>query len=127
MKAAPLAKVRAKRMRRELSPPELKLWLRLRARANGSPIFRRQAPIGPFIADFFCAKSRVVFEIDGDQHGEDAARRHDRQKDGYMRSVGLRVVRIPAWHVLRDADVVADYMRHLALHPEEIVGADEIV
>jgi very-short-patch-repair endonuclease len=50
----------AQRLRRALSVPEARLWSRLRARAPGKPIFRRQHPIGPFVLDFFCSKARLA-------------------------------------------------------------------
>jgi very-short-patch-repair endonuclease len=55
----------ARRLRRNLSPPEVRLWIRLRERKSGTPVFRRQHPIGPYVLDFFCAKARLAVEIDG--------------------------------------------------------------
>ena len=58
----------ARRLRRQLSAPEARLWIRLRERALGRPVFRRQHPIVPYVLDFYCAKPRLAIEIDGLSH-----------------------------------------------------------
>jgi very-short-patch-repair endonuclease len=58
----------ARRLRRNLSAPEARLWNRLRERKPGTPVFRRQHPIGPYVLDFYCAEARVAVEIDGMSH-----------------------------------------------------------
>jgi very-short-patch-repair endonuclease len=55
----------ARQFRRNLSPPEVRLWTRLRERKPGAPVFRRQHPIGRYVLDFYCAKARLAVEIDG--------------------------------------------------------------
>jgi very-short-patch-repair endonuclease len=107
---------RAQELRRTMSPPELKLWFRIRDRHPGQPAFRRQHAIGPFIADFYCAKARLVVEVDGAGHGwNDAAIAHDAGRDAYMRRLGLRVLRIPAREVFENCDDIAVRLRRLAL------------
>ena len=68
MRAPPQTIAHARRLRRALSPPEARLWNRLRERAPGLPTFRRQHPIGPYVLDFYCAKARLAIEIDGMSH-----------------------------------------------------------
>jgi very-short-patch-repair endonuclease len=63
---------RVRQMRRPLTPAEMKLWAHLRNRQLGGLKFRRQHPIGRFIADFYCAQHRLFIEIDGESHGEQA-------------------------------------------------------
>ena len=69
---------RARQLRRQMTPPEQKLRQRLRARQLNGAHFRKQHPMGPFVVDFLCARSKLVIEIDGDTHacraGYDAAR-----------------------------------------------------
>ena len=61
---------RARELRRELTPAEKKLWQRLRnGQLNGAHI-RKQHAIGTYIVDFFCAKSKLVIEVDGDSHAD---------------------------------------------------------
>lgn len=99
---------RAKALRREMSPPELSLWLRLKSPSEDCPRFRRQHPIGPWITDFYCPAAKLVVEIDGWGHnlGDQPAR--DERRDGWMRARGLTVLRIPASEVMADPDGVAD-------------------
>ena len=56
---------RAKDLRRSMSPPEVLLWTRLRVLRGDGPTFRRRHPIGPYIADFYCAAAKLVIEVDG--------------------------------------------------------------
>ena len=55
---------RARRLRRDMSVPEVMLWVRLRLRPGGYK-FRRQHPAGPYILDFFCNDARMAIEVDG--------------------------------------------------------------
>lgn len=114
MRTSAKTRARAKALRKSLSPPELKLWMELKRREPGQPVFRRQDPIGPYIADFYCAQARLVIEIDGADHGGDDAVSHDARKDGYMRMLGLRVERIPADQVFKHCGEVAEGLRALA-------------
>ena len=59
---------RARRLRRESTPAEVYLWRLLRNRQLAGHKFRRQQPIGPFIADFCCLSARLIIEVDGGQH-----------------------------------------------------------
>jgi len=58
----------ARRLRREQTAPEGVLWSHLRNRRLGGLKFRRQQAIGPYVADFFCAKARLVVELNGRMH-----------------------------------------------------------
>ncbi|MGH2524959.1 MAG: endonuclease domain-containing protein [Anaerolineales bacterium] len=60
--------IRARQLRREMTPAERKLWQRLRRGQLDGARFRKQHPVGRFILDFFCARSKLVIEIDGDTH-----------------------------------------------------------
>jgi very-short-patch-repair endonuclease len=61
---------RARQLRHEMTPAEKCLWQHLRERKLDGAYFRRQHAIGPFVVDFFCAKAKLVVEIDGDTHSE---------------------------------------------------------
>ena len=61
---------RARQLRNEQTDAEAKLWARLRARQISDVKFRRQHPIGPYVADFCCVEHRLIIEIDGGQHAE---------------------------------------------------------
>jgi very-short-patch-repair endonuclease len=114
---------KARQLRRRMSTPELKLWFAIRDRHPGKPTFRRQHAIGPYIADFYCAKASLVVEIDGAAHGwNEAAIAHDRARDAYMRRLGLRVLRIPAVEVFADCDGLAERLRRLAFRIAKELG-----
>src|SRR5438067_10866942 len=82
---------RARALRREPTKVERVMWRLLRDRRLGGAKFRRQAPIGPFIADFACAAHRLVVELDGGQH---AGSLRDRRRDAYLSAQGWRVLRV---------------------------------
>lgn len=85
----------AREMRKEPSPAERLMWRVLRNRRLANFRFRRQQPIGPYIADFYCAIACLVIELDGDTHiGNEEA---DKRREEYLREQGLRVIRF--WNV----------------------------
>jgi len=104
---------RARRLRRALSPPEVLIWVRLRSRDQGLS-FRRQHPVGPYVADFYCAAAKLVVEIDGASHSEAAQEAHDARRDAYMLGLGLTVLRVPAAEVMADPDGAAQGMWDVA-------------
>lgn len=61
----------AKQLRRNLTPEEWRLWHAVKAKRLAGAKFRRQVPIGPYVADFVCVAARLIVELDGSQHGEE--------------------------------------------------------
>ena len=108
---------RAKNLRSAMRPPEVLLWSRLRLSRGEGPAFRRQHPIGPYIADFYCASAKLVIEVDGAGHTGDAQIAHDERRDVYMQQLGYRILRIPAGDVMRDVDETAQGIVEAALAP----------
>ncbi len=70
---------------------EGRLWSELRGRGLGGWKWRRQAPIGPFIVDFYCPAAHLVVELDGSQHLDQAD--YDERRTRYLERSGLRVLR----------------------------------
>jgi very-short-patch-repair endonuclease len=97
---------RARQLRKCMSLPEVMLWKVLRGRERGKPIFRRQHPLGPYVLDFFCAAARLCVEVDGGSHGFGDRPQADARRDGYLRSLGIQVVRCAASEVIGDAQSV---------------------
>ncbi len=97
--------VRARALRGSMTLPEILLWQRLRGGQTGSR-FRRQHPIGPYIADFYCSRLRLVIEVDGETHGRGTVPEYDRRRDGFLEENGYRIMRIAAVDVLRNIDGV---------------------
>ncbi len=81
---------RARSLRRDLTPAERKLWGYLRAEQLGTK-FRKQHPIGPYIADFFCWEKGLVIECDGDSHFSNEGMGYDQKRDEYLNGLGLTV------------------------------------
>jgi very-short-patch-repair endonuclease len=81
----------ARRLRREQTPHEARLWALLRGRRFLNYRFRRQVPIGPYIADFLCHGRRLIVELDGSQHADDP---EDAVRDAELQRRGYRVLRI---------------------------------
>ena len=81
---------KARGLRKNLTDAERRLWSSLRNEQLGVR-FRRQVPIGPYIADFACFDPRLVIEVDGGQHDEQ--RGYDTRRDDWLRSQGFLVLR----------------------------------
>jgi very-short-patch-repair endonuclease len=86
-----LQKSRARKLRRNLTDVENKLWSQLRARQFSGVKFRRQHPIGPFIVDFCCIERGLAVELDGSQHAERNAA--DERRTRLIERSGYRVLR----------------------------------
>ena len=91
---------RARRLRRDLSLPEVILWDCLRDRRLQGLRFRRQHPVGPYVLDFFHAEGRLAVEVDGAHHDLPGQMQHDRRRDAWLARRGIRVMRIAASDIL---------------------------
>jgi len=94
-------------MRREPTEGERKRWGILRNRGLGGFKFRRQAPVGGFILDFYCEAASLCVELDGEQHGEAEAVVYDERRARRLGQLRIRVVRYADRDVLRDPVAVA--------------------
>ena len=110
-KVPPHLRHNAHRMRSALTEAELKLWNELRAHRLMGLGFRRQVPIGCYIADFACPEHKLIVEVDGSQHTEDAA--SDQARTVYLEQQGWRVVRFWNHDVYRDIDNVCTHILRL--------------
>ena len=97
---------RAKELRRTMTPAERTLWQHLRANRLGGFHFRRQQIIDGFIVDFYCHATRLVVELDGDVHDEQAE--YDAGRDRALRARGLRVLRFRNTELARNLDGVLE-------------------
>jgi len=99
-----------------MSLPEILLWQRLRGSPQGIA-FRKQHPIDPYVADFYCAASKLVIEVDGKAHDMGDRPKRDDTKTAYLSERGYEVVRIAAQDVLKDPDSVAQSIVTYAASP----------
>ena len=107
----------AKALRRELTKAEQAMWDMLRDLLPYGARFRRETPIGPYIADFAWLSAKVVIEVDGDSHETLAGRMHDEARDAFLKRQGFTVLRFDNLQVLDGADYVFSeierHVRHL--------------
>ncbi len=89
--------------------PEALLWCEIQ-RCKLGVRFIRQKPIGNYIADFYCREKKLVIEIDGSSH--DNKYTHDKVRDEYMESLGIRVIRITDKDVKKDMQNVLIWIKH---------------
>lgn len=89
----------ARKLRAEMSLPEIILWRELRKRPANLK-FRRQHPAGVYVLDFYCAAARLAIEVDGMAHDGLDAERKDAARSDFMRSQHVAVMRVPAKAVL---------------------------
>ena len=94
-----------------MTDAERRLWSRLRAHRLDGYKFRRQYPIGQYIADFACRAEHLVIEVDGGGHGEDRAESDDARRTEYLEKCGYRVLRFWNLDVLTDTDRVVGEIR----------------
>ncbi len=97
--------LRARMLRRDMTDAERALWYLLRSRRFSGFKFRRQVPVGPYVADFLCFDRRIVVECDGSQHAENL---RDARRDAWLAANGFRTLRFWNHDVLRSRDAVAD-------------------
>ena len=100
----PKVVARTRRLRKNQSDVEQKLWWILRNRNFGRYKFRRQFAVGKYSADFCCYEKKLIVEIDGVQHEEAFA--EDQQREQFIRKAGFRIIRFEAVDVLKNEDEV---------------------
>jgi very-short-patch-repair endonuclease len=95
---------KARRLRRNLTDVETKLWQRLRRDQLNGLNFRRQHPIGPYVLDFYCPAIRLGIELDGGQHNFDRQKRADDRRTRWLEANGVNLIRF--WN----NDVVSNFL-----------------
>jgi very-short-patch-repair endonuclease len=90
-----------------MTDAERRLWALLRRKKLAGFRFRRQAPLGPYYADFFCPKARLVVEVDGGSHGQEETQEKDEARSRWLAAHGCYVIRF--WN------------RDVFMHPDEVI------
>jgi very-short-patch-repair endonuclease len=96
----------ARRLRKTMTPQEVKLWVHLRSWRRRGFHFRRQSPRSGYIVDFVCMKRKLIIEVDGGQHNFDAHAARDRSRDPRFMRDGFCVLRFWNNEVDRNLDGV---------------------
>ncbi len=113
--------LRARELRRAMTPAEKKLWQHIRCNQLGVE-FRRQHAVGPYIVDFFCAKAKLVIEIDGDVHAEPEQAKRDAERTAWLNEQkDYRVIRFWNNRIMCDLEgVLAAIIEELRM--EQVVS-----
>ncbi len=107
---SPANRRNARRMRKVMTEAELKLWNELRAHRLMGLSFRRQMPVAGYIVDFACPAHRLIIEVDGSRHGDEARSAQDQARTERLRKLGWTVIRFWNDDVLRDMDNVCSHI-----------------
>lgn len=105
-KTLPSTIYRAKSLRRTQTPAENRFWYYVRNRKMLGLKFRRQHPLGNFIADFYCHELKLVVEIDGSIHELDHIKEYDKERETQIKKLGLSVLRFSNTDVFYNPDFV---------------------
>lgn len=84
----------ARRLRKQQTPHERKLWSLLRRKSFENLKFRRQYPIGQYIVDFCCFEKKLIIELDGGGHNDEMQIEKDKLRDKYLKNQGFKILRV---------------------------------
>ena len=122
--ANPIKTRRARTLRQNSTNAEQTLWQRLRARQLDGLKFVRQEPIGPFVVDFICREQRLIVEVDGGQHADNA---RDRERDAFLPHIGYRILRFWNNEVLGNIGGVLERIHAVSQEPlTRIAGRSDL-
>ena len=94
----------AKVLRKNMTKEERHLWYDF---LKSLPVtFNRQKVVGKYIVDFYCASKKIVIELDGSQHYEEKGIMEDKERDEFLNSLGLKVLRYSNFDINKNFDVV---------------------
>ena len=107
---------KAREIRQTPTETEQAAWRLLRGLRSRGFKFRRQHPVGPYLADFCCTELRLIVELDGSVHGQPSQAKSDARRDAHLKSMGFTVLRLPNGIVLQAPDLfVQEVVRFVLL------------
>jgi very-short-patch-repair endonuclease len=106
---------RARTLRRDMSDEERILWILLRDRRFAGFKFRRQVPLGDYVADFVCFERKLIIELDGSQHAAPEQTAFDTQRTATLEAANFRVIRIWTSDLFKEREGVMETLLN-ALH-----------
>ncbi|MCK1757786.1 endonuclease domain-containing protein [Bradyrhizobium sp. 137] len=119
MVSTSIRRAAAKKLRADTTPHERMLWRVLKDLPMDGSHFRRQAPIGPYVVDFFCPAKRLIIELDGGHHNEDDTAKRDIDRQLWFEREGYRAIRF--WN----SEIASDLMAVLERIYIELYGSRE--
>ena len=99
---------RRRELRNRLSRAEIYLWSRVKNKQILGYKFRRQYSVGNFVVDFYCPKLKLAIEVDGPSHFTKEAKEYDKNREEYIKSFGIRFLRVTNLDVYRNMEGVID-------------------
>ncbi len=106
----------ARLLRRDETFAEKRLWEQLRNRTLEGFKFVRQAPVGPYIADFLCRENKLIIEVDGATHSSDAEIAKDANRSKHLATLGYRVIRFHNDEIVNGLDEVPTLIVEVLAH-----------
>ena len=106
----------ARHLRKSGTRAEKLLWQELRNRKLEGFKFVRQAPVGPYIADFLCRDLKLIIEVDGATHAADDEIASDRARSAHLVKLGYTIIRLQNIEVLQAMDQAVTVIREALLH-----------
>ncbi|MFZ4166625.1 endonuclease domain-containing protein [Brevundimonas sp. NPDC058933] len=110
----PLRTDRARKLRQSSGRAEERVWSALRGGRIDGHKFRRQHPIGPYVVDFACDRSRLIIEIDGAVHQLDEVMARDRKRQQALETLGWTVIRMTNDQIFSAPEALIDAVRRHA-------------
>ncbi|MFO7888699.1 MAG: DUF559 domain-containing protein [bacterium] len=98
----PALKERARKLRKNMTEAERKLWSHIRKKQIKDIQFLRQRPIGNYVVDFYAPEVELVVEVDGGQHYQGEEKEYDQKRDDYLQGLGIRILRFSNKEVLEN-------------------------
>ena len=108
-------KTPSRTLRRDCTPAERKLWFEFLSYLPEK--FTRQKALGPYIADFYCPRLRIVIEIDGDSHITAGGQSRDTQRTAALRALDVRVIRFTNLEIREQFEAVCARIRKALTEP----------
>ena len=110
----------ASRLRKEMTPPEIALWLALR-RNDAGLRFRKQYAAADYVLDFYCAPARLAIEVDGEAHNHGKRPERDAAREAWLTAQNIQVLRYPTREMLVNLDDVIRQITSVALQRRTII------
>ena len=104
----PKFKIRARKLRKNMTKAEKKLWSHIRKKQIKGIQFLRQRPIGNYVVDFYASEADFIVEVDGGQHYQDEEKEYNQRRDDYLQGLGLRICRYTNYEVLENVESVVE-------------------
>ncbi|KQS02961.1 hypothetical protein ASG11_00600 [Sphingomonas sp. Leaf357] len=106
----------ARRLRRDMSLPEVLIWQRLKGKQTGLK-FRKQHPFGAHVIDFCCLENRLAIEVGGEAHNRGDRPARDERRDAFLGENGWHLLHVAAARILKDPDAAIDAITAFAARP----------